>query len=326
MIDFIKSAELNNMSVDDLKIRFKKYPRSGKVVWCVCNICGRGRYLRFCDCHDMCHRCANSTIEKREKNSKQKTEYWETHPELRDDMSIRMLNCWSDPEWRENNRNKLKQWWAVPGHKEEASIRTTNYLEDHPEVCEEHSLKVIKYYEDNPEAGINASLVKTKWWDDHPEANDEMSIRMKGYWDSQEHRDEQSERLLQYYIDNPDARDERSEIRIQFLKDNPDFGENHSKLLIEYYKNNLEAREMSSALHQGIPYEEWTGFSERYNNYKNCVFLNDPFPGCHRHHMAKTLIICIPGELHNHIRHSLKTGYNMGEINLVALQYINGGL
>lgn len=33
-----------------------------------------------------------------------------------------------------------------------------------------------------------------------------------------------------------------------------------------------------------------------------------------------------PKELHNHIRHVLMTGKNMGEMNLLALQYMNGGL
>lgn len=52
--------------------------------------------------------------------------------------------------------------------------------------------------------------------------------------------------------------------------------------------------------------------------------LNDKFPGSDGHHITKTLVIYIPKELHQHISHNLRTGYNIAEINMLALQYLHG--
>ena len=61
---------------------------------------------------------------------------------------------------------------------------------------------------------------------------------------------------------------------------------------------------------------------DKRHSYKNTTYLNDWFEGCHRHHITETLVIHIPAELHRHISHNLKTGKNMGEINVIALQYM----
>ena len=83
-----------------------------------------------------------------------------------------------------------------------------------------------------------------------------------------------------------------------------------------------ESRRKMSATKQGVPVDEWTGFTKRH--WCDVIYLNDPFDTCHRHHVTETIIIHIPAELHNHIKHCLKTGYNMDKINMLALQFING--
>ena len=46
-----------------------------------------------------------------------------------------------------------------------------------------------------------------------------------------------------------------------------------------------------------------------------CFAINKPFDGCVKHHIDKNTIIHIPENLHNLVRHNLKTGKGMKEIN-----------
>lgn len=86
-----------------------------------------------------------------------------------------------------------------------------------------------------------------------------------------------------------------------------------------------EHKEKISASMQGIPYSEWTGYADdTWKQWHNCTYINEIFPNCHRHHITPTLIVCIPADLHNHIQHNMRTGENMGEINLLAMQYVFG--
>lgn len=57
-----------------------------------------------------------------------------------------------------------------------------------------------------------------------------------------------------------------------------------------------------------------------------CVKLNDKFLGSNAHHISAEIIIYIPQELHRHINHSLKSGYNMSVINILSFQYLYGQL
>ena len=134
------------------------------------------------------------------------------------------------------------------------------------------------------------------------------------YWNNEENCKRRSEEVTQYYIDNPEK------------------GDQHSQLIIEQWNNltkeeKVERSKRQSAGHQHISYDEWDHFlceEDNWRDWSNVIYLNDIFPGCHRHHITKTIIVCIPGELHEHISHNLKTGRNMAEINMLALQFING--
>jgi hypothetical protein len=57
-----------------------------------------------------------------------------------------------------------------------------------------------------------------------------------------------------------------------------------------------------------------------------CVCLNGKFPESNAHHISAEIIIYIPQELHRHINHSLKSGYNMSVINILSFQFMYGGL
>ena len=49
--------------------------------------------------------------------------------------------------------------------------------------------------------------------------------------------------------------------------------------------------------------------------------LNKPFEGSVAHHIDNNNVVYMPGEIHREISHCVKTGYNMEEINAVALLY-----
>ena len=59
---------------------------------------------------------------------------------------------------------------------------------------------------------------------------------------------------------------------------------------------------------------------------RDCVRLNEKFDNSQFHHISRSIGVYIPTKLHRHFYHNLKNGANMGEINLLALQFINGEL
>lgn len=91
---------------------------------------------------------------------------------------------------------------------------------------------------------------------------------------------------------------------------------------------NQEEHERQSARLQGIPYDEWTGYTDKRRPHLvpkgKCILLNKRFLNSAAHHITESIIIYIPIELHKHIYHNLKRGTNMSEINMLALQFING--
>ena len=50
--------------------------------------------------------------------------------------------------------------------------------------------------------------------------------------------------------------------------------------------------------------------------------LNQSFEGSEGHHINKNDVIYIPKEIHKSIRHCLKTGNNMLEINKLAIRFL----
>jgi len=71
----------------------------------------------------------------------------------------------------------------------------------------------------------------------------------------------------------------------------------------------------------------WRGGKHRSNvlPVNQCIKLNDKFAGSDAHHITSSIVIYIPEELHHHFNsHCLETGLNMAEVNMAALQYING--
>lgn len=69
MINWDKSAKLNNYTIDELKVWFENYPKSGKKIIRICDGCDRERELRFVEHSDLCSKCANKTPKHRKVQS-----------------------------------------------------------------------------------------------------------------------------------------------------------------------------------------------------------------------------------------------------------------
>ena len=58
MINYKKSAEINNCNIQELKERFNKFPHSQKKIIAICEMCKNERLLTFSDYNDLCRSCA----------------------------------------------------------------------------------------------------------------------------------------------------------------------------------------------------------------------------------------------------------------------------
>jgi len=94
MIDYEKSAELNGMVVDELKVYFDKYPKSSKKVVRICDGCGEKRELYFHSYHDLCKKCTYNKPEYRLLKSKIAIQHHIDNPETRNKMSVSIKSYW----------------------------------------------------------------------------------------------------------------------------------------------------------------------------------------------------------------------------------------
>ena len=135
MIDYIKSAELNGMSVDELKTWFEKYPGSQKRAVVVCEGCNKVRNIKFQDYRRLCHKCAMTAPNRREASRLQMVKQWKDPLYLAEASRREIMRC-SDPDVRAAHSRKMKK-----------------YYKDNPEAVVAMSKRCIQYHIDNPEAG-----------------------------------------------------------------------------------------------------------------------------------------------------------------------------
>lgn len=236
--------------------------------------------------------------------------------------------------------------FSDPDERDAQSRRISEYANVHPEKGGEHSKFMIEHLSDpevrkamseaavercaDPEWRRVQSDKLKQFYIDNPEVLIAMSKRGVEFYSNQANRDIQSVMRIQYFIDNPEARINQSIKIKQYHIDHPEYGRYISERQIARFMNNPEARERASAISQGQDYDtgEWTGYSDKSRQYivpiASCIQLNDRFEGSHGHHITKSIVAFMPGELHKHVKHNLRTGYNMGEMNVLALQFING--
>lgn len=96
MIDWEKSAELNKCLIGNLKLRFKRFPKSNKLVVAICDNCKKIRLISKDSYRDLCHKCANNTIDhcKKISNSRKNEQKWqgENNPNFNGILTTGELN------------------------------------------------------------------------------------------------------------------------------------------------------------------------------------------------------------------------------------------
>jgi hypothetical protein len=145
------------------------------------------------------------------------------------------------------------------------------------------------------------------------------------------------------YIDNPFLHEQRfikdptlkkrmgKTIHLAYVND-PSLREKTSISQLKRFEDPKE-REKLSATNQGIPYEEWTNYTDKGRPHLTpcnaCIHLNPKFKGCNQHHIMSGVVINIPADLHKSIWHQFPNdneGKNMKEINELAFKYLMEGI
>ena len=204
-----------------------------------------------------------------------------------------------------------------------------------PEIRDKMIVNISKgvsgYFYNNHVAKKRASAITTQYFIDHPEAREAARLKTIAQMSDPQTRIEIGIKSIQYYKDHPEAREAAKSKTLDQFSD-PTAIEKHANITLEYYKNNPDAGERHSAFMQGQDYDagEWTGHTDKSRPHvipiNQCIHINDRFIGSEGHHILKDVVVFIPSELHEHVAHNIKTGENMGEINALAIQFINGGL
>ena len=153
MIDWTKSAEMNKMEVEELKIYFIKYPCSNKKIVAICEGCGAERELYFQAFRELCKKCKMNTPETRRKYLESINQYYITHPESREKISKRVTQYNIDhPEARDAASKKTIEYFSDPAARAASSARLKKYYRDNPEKRSAATYQLIKYHLNNPEA------------------------------------------------------------------------------------------------------------------------------------------------------------------------------
>ena len=120
MIEWIKSAKMNNCTIDELKRYFKKYPISHKKVLRICDNCQDGLDVYFYAVTDLCHKCSSQTPKIREA-ARLKTVEQFSDPTMRDAARLRSIEQWSHQESRDKASKSATRRWSDQNNRDNAS-------------------------------------------------------------------------------------------------------------------------------------------------------------------------------------------------------------
>lgn len=214
--------------------------------------------------------------------------------EFKKNVSEAQKKRFEDSEQRDMLRQSAIDYWSDPKNREMESKAKLELHKINPELAKNHSKTLIQLNKDNPELGKQHSIIMKSLCSD-PEYIAKLCVVQHDY-----------------ALNHPEKAERQSRVLIQLNKDNPELAKRHSAAM------------------QGQDYDagEWDDFVD-YNRKHlepetRCVKINQRFVGCEGHHITQSLMVYIPAKLHRHIGHNLKTGKGMAEINMIALQYING--
>lgn len=318
MIDWNESAKLNNMSIDKLKVWFKKYPNSGKRIAAICDDCGKRRDLQFRSYSSLCIPCSRATEHSRsivtenyninENATFDQFGYKSTDLTSMSNKKIIAVcvQCGKERQLSKCDYNDLCQ--SCSGKRENLSDITLKKLSD--------VMLGNKY-------GVGRK--------DTPELIEKKRLRMLGNTITlgYKHTSEAIAKIRAAVTGREVTEETKQLLReLNTGNKNPMFGRGGEEHY-NYGKHlNETTRILMSAIKQGISVEEWTDFTNKNRDHliptNECLQINNRFLGSHAHHLTSSIIIYIPRELHRHISHNMKTGRNMDIINKLAIQYLVG--
>ena len=185
------------------------------------------------------------------------------------------------------------------------------HLEEHRE---EANAAVKRWQADNPD---KSKAYKKKWQADNPV---KVKAAAKKYRES--HREEANAATKNWNESNPKRKKAYGK---KYREDNSEKTKAYQR---KWYAENIDkAKAYDKKWRDAHPDKarEWTHERRTYlSAYIDCEKLNHVFPGCHAHHIDPDTIMHIPAHLHNTVRHSLKTGHGMEEMNQLSYDWLNG--
>ena len=143
MIDWNASAELNDCTVECLKDRFERFPKSHKKVVAVCDGGGNARHLAWSDYNGMCHLCSKRTSEAREA-SRLKTVEQFLDPAMREAARLRTIEQFSDQCVRDDVSKRSIEQWSDPIMRAKMSVIKKQFFIDNPAAGKEQSERLKK--------------------------------------------------------------------------------------------------------------------------------------------------------------------------------------
>lgn len=219
------------------------------------------------------------------------------------------------------------RWGRISAHKALcASCALKKRFEDPVELAK-HSAAQKKRFED-PCERKKLSVAQKKTYIDDPSRHKKMSVIQKERFESDEERNKTSLAQRKYW-ESPKAHEKASTAQIKRFED-PREREKASIIKKNLYANDQTIGHRHSATMQGQNYDagEWTGHTNKSRPHllpiNQCIQLNQRFPRSDGHHITQSIVVFVPAELHEHIKHDIRTGDNMGEINMLATQYNTG--
>lgn len=157
-INWEKSAELNNCTIDELKARFERFPKSSKKIVAVCN--GDNgcpdRILPYYAYSNLCHTCANNKMYDdpsfSQRRGKAIKKAYQDDPTLRERQSNITKKRYEDPKEREKLSIAQIKRRSEPKDREKTGLASKERyakMEDPGlEICNHH----IAYDLNNPDA------------------------------------------------------------------------------------------------------------------------------------------------------------------------------
>ena len=117
MIEWDKSAELNNCTIEWLKARFVRFPKSHKHIIRVCDRCGDERSIEFCGYHELCQSCSEKKRyedpKEHERHSAIMKKLYKENPAMGKMLSESQKKSFiDDPARTFRMSNAMKKMWA----------------------------------------------------------------------------------------------------------------------------------------------------------------------------------------------------------------------